>query len=74
MAVIVGLCTAMAALQELRRGISAAVGWLALGLVDAVLAAAFAVHAAMPASGCEQRFSGPVSHYPCGWVELGLSL
>jgi predicted outer membrane lipoprotein len=49
MAVIAALCTAMAAVQELRRGIIAAVGWLALALVGVVLAAAFAVHAAMPA-------------------------
>lgn len=41
MAVIVALCTAMAALSELRRGIAAPVGWLALGLVGTVLAAAF---------------------------------
>jgi len=66
MAVIVALCTAMAALSELRRGISAAVGWLALGLVGAVLAAAFAVHAAMPAGACERRFVGVASYYSNG--------
>lgn len=66
MAVIVALCTAMAALQELRRGISAAVGWLALALVGAVVAAAFAVHAAMPAHSCAARFSGIASYYSNG--------
>lgn len=66
MAIVVGLCTAMAALSELRRGISAAVGWLALALVGAVIAAAFAVHAAMPAGACASRFSGVASYYSNG--------
>jgi len=75
MAVIVALCTAMAALQELHRGISAAVGWLALGLVGAVMAAAFAVHAAMPAASCERRFSEPASALSrAAVVQLGLFL
>ncbi|RXH41057.1 hypothetical protein [Bradyrhizobium zhanjiangense] len=67
MAVIVALCTAMVALQELRRGISAAVGWLAPGLVGALLAAAFPVHAAMPAESCERLFlRACLCTFPCG--------
>lgn len=66
MAIIVALCTAMAALQELRLGISAAVGWLALALVGSVIAAAYAVHVAMPAHGCDRRFSGLASYYSNG--------
>lgn len=42
MAILVGLCTAMAALSELRRGLSAAVGWLVVALVGVVVAAALA--------------------------------
>lgn len=66
MAIVITLCTALAALQQLRSGISAAVGWLAVALVGAVLAAALAVHAAMPASGCERRFAGLASYYSNG--------
>lgn len=66
MAAVVALCTLMAALQELRAGISSAVGWLGLALVGAVIAAALAIHAATPAASCERRFAGVVSYYSNG--------
>ncbi|WP_247332600.1 hypothetical protein, partial [Bradyrhizobium sp. 147] len=48
---------------EAYNGISTAVGWLALGLVGAVLAAAFAVRATMPAaaSGASPSLPGAAS-------------
>jgi hypothetical protein len=45
-AVVVGLCTAAAAVQELRSGLSAAVAWLALASVGAIVLAALLVHLA----------------------------
>lgn len=69
MAVVVAVCTAMAALSEFRRGISAAVGWLALGLVGAVLAAAFAIHGAMPAAGCAVQIP-PLTHFTISYFDL----